>query len=1037
MNKKSLLAALLAVCLLLTCLAGCSGKKDPDDASNTRTVTVINQPGAPVEGVDVYVYEDSTQAELVDCAKTDAEGKMTFTYEDEGAVAVIKGAAVGYQVEESYPITGADTVITLDALAPTADGDLPADTTIGLGQPMVDFTVTDVDGTAYTASEVLKEKQALVLNFWYTGCKPCGMEFPFLQTAYDAYADSLLLLGMDPYDADDAEGIKTYREDNELTIPMVEADPAWADLMGLEAYPTTVVIDRYGFVAFVHTGAITEEGVFEKIFSYYTAEQYVQKITSNVSDLEAAPAGDAGASEDNPIVVDGALTFDATVPVGGMIYYSVYKVSGTILTIDSPDAYVVYNDQVYEPVDGTVAFSVKTEDTTVPVKLVIGNKGAEEAVFTVNFVYPGGTAANPYGLVMGDLVTLVEAGNDQGVVYEHTAAADGTIEMYVTDATKGVEYDVTLFNKRSSASRTLNEDGKNKDGKKKVIIEVKKGDVVQVTVSVLPDDAGEYPAATINSHLDFLDVNGSTTASTTGTGATNSVPTSGIPTVTGKPVNSATTNGTSKTTGGTANKTTTEYEATTTAPTASPTKAGKITYKVTVKAEGKVMSGVSLLFAVAGQTKTVKTNDKGVATASLPDGDCLVTLTVPEGYIAERLQYTLNSNNNSTVINLTKEEEIQNEPGNTPTEYSVKVVLSNGVAFAGITVQFCLGGTVMAEQKADKDGVAKATLMDGTYSIKLVGTDMKYDEASARVSVAKPSSEIVLANPCGTEKVKITCPILNKSRNAYTVEAGATYVTLRPGERNYFLFSPTQSGTYRISSVSSGVKVGYYGGSIHYIQQDNMAESDQIDENGTAFSVSVKDVGVSLVLGLDAATNVEATVLLITRIGDAEWSVTDEPWVTYEGTHTPKKYTLPTGTSLKKVDIKGDSIKLVLGDDGYYHKGSKTGPLVYLRFKDTDYVSFSDILDNFHIAAYLYNKDGSFLRKEEYTELMEKYRDCADDSESVYPLTADLEYILKKYGEHQGWWNTQSPGYLFKDSEGNNLVVNTDIAWMFALYYAN
>lgn len=1031
MNKKSLLALLLAVCLLFSCLAGCGKKEEPEqtDPTATSTVTVKNMAGAPVEGVEVSVYEDDTLAELVNGAKTDAEGKMTFTYDGEGAVAVLKGAAIGYQVAETYPITGTDTVITLEALAPTADGNLPADATIELGQPMVDFTVTDVDGTTYTASQVLKEKKALVLNFWYTGCKPCGQEFPFLQTAYESYKDSIALLGMDSYEADDADAIQAYRDDNKLTMPMVQADPAWVNLLGFDAYPTTVVIDRYGFVAFAHTGAITEEGVFEKIFAYYTADNYVQKITTDVADLELTADENAGSSEDNPIVVDGTLTFDATVPVGGMIYYEVYKVSGTILTIESADAYVVYNDQAYEPVDGTVAFLVETEDTTVPVKLVIGNKGDQDAVFQVNFAYPGGTLENPYGLVMGDLVTLSEEGNDKGVVYEYTAAADGTVEMYVTDATKGVKYDVTLLNKRSSASRTLNEDGKTKDGKKKVVLEVKKGDVVQVTVSVLPDDAGNYPAATINSRLDFLDVNGSTTASTTGTGPTNSAPTSGIPTVTGKPVTG--------TTGGTGTKkptTTTKYEATTTSPTAAPTKAGKVTYKVTVKAEGKALAGVALVFDVAGKQQKATTNAKGVASVSMQDGDCLVTLTVPDGYIAERLQYTLNSNNNSTTINLTKEEIPQDEPGNTPTDYSAKVVLSNGVAFAGITVQFCLGDQVMAEQKADKDGVAKATLMDGTYSIKLK-TDMKYDEASARVSVAKPSVEIVLANPCGDAKEKITCPILNKSRSAYIVEAGATYVTLKPGERNYFLFTPTQPGTYRISSVSSGVKMGYYGGNLHFIQKETMAEEDRIDESGTAFSVSVSDVGPTFVLGMDAATNVTATVLLITRIGDAEWSVANEPWHTYEGTHTPKKYTLPAGTNLKKVDIKSANFKIVLGDDGYYHKDTKNGPLVYLKFKETDYVAFDDILNNFHIAAYLYNKNGSFLRKEEYTELMEKYRDNADPDQYVYPLTKDLEYILKNYGEHQGWWNTKSPGYLFKDSDGNNIAVNTDIAWMFALYY--
>lgn len=1090
MNKKSLLALLLAVCLLLTGLVGCGGKEEvpegTDPAGSNYTITLNTEAGTPIEGAEVYVYADSTLTDMVTFATTDAEGKVTFTAEGEGLVAAIKNVAVGFQVAESYPLTQADTVITLKALAATADGALPTDVLVELGQPMVDFTVTDLEGNTYTASEVLKEKKALVLNFWYTGCQPCGMEFPFLQTAYDVYKDNVLLLGMDPYEEDTADNITAYCEKNKLTIPMVDADPAWLNLLGITAYPTTVVIDRYGFVAFSHTGAITEEGVFEKLLSFYSAEEYVQKIATDVSELDEAPVGEPGTSEENPIEVGGTLTFDATVPVGGMVYYSVLKVSGTILTIENPDAYVVYNDQVFEAVDGVISFPVHSDDVTIPVKLVIGNKGAEEAVFTVNFAYPGGTMGNPFPLVMGDLTTEIAEGNDQGVVYRYTAEQDGTVEMYVKQATNGVKYDVSLYNLNSFAFRTLEEDGVEKAGKKKVIVDVKQGDVVQVTVSVLPNEDNVYPAATIDSCLEFLDVTGSTTKADPANKVTNAKPTTSAPTVTGTPVASTTNNWTTKPTGTTAatkptgqgttdkdgttatggvtttptgnhttgNKpttsggkvtvappktTSTKAETTTTAPTLEPTKA-KVTYKVTVKCEGAAVAGVTLNFNVAGKSKDVVTNSSGVASVQLPGGDCLVTLVLPEGYIAEKLQYALNANNTSATIKLTKEQIIEDEPGNTPTEYAVKVLLSNGVPCAGITAKFYQpDGTLAGEQKAGADGVAKITLLDGTYSVKLSGGlvdgGMRYDEASARVSVANPSIEVLLANPCGDAKEKITCPIVNKNRAAYVVNEGATYVTLKPGERNYFMFTPTQSGTFRISSVSNGVQVGYYGGSIHYISIDNMAEEENMEESGTTFTTSVKDVGPSFVLGLDAATNVEATVLLITRIGPAEWSIADEPWTTYEGSYTPKAFTLPAGTNLKKVDISGSTFKIVLGDDGYYHKDTKKGPRLYLMFKGTDYVAFDDILNNFHIAAYLYNKNGSFLRKEEYTELMEKYRDSADSNKNVYPLTKDLEYILKKYGEHQGWWNTKSPGYLFKDSDGNKIAVNADIAWMFAVYY--
>lgn len=287
----------------------------------------------------------------------------------------------------------------------------------------------------------------------------------------------------------------------------------------------------------------------------------------------------------------------------------------------------------------------------------------------------------------------------------------------------------------------------------------------------------------------------------------------------------------------------------------------------------------------------------------------------------------------------------------------------------------------------------------------------------------------------GTTKEKITCPLVEKSRAAYVVKEGATFVTLKPGERNYFLFTPERNGQFRISASSSYAKVGYYGGSVHFITTSNLAEN--LENN--AFTVEIRDVGTTFVLGIDAATNIDSTVLLITRVGDPGWSVADEPWHVYKNTHTPKQYKLPSNTTLKNMDIT-KSYKLVYNStDGYYHKDTKNGPIVYMRFDSkSPYVAFGDILTNFHIAAYMYDSAGNFLKKEEYTEAMTAYFNCIDKDEGVYPLTKDLEYMIKSYGKHQGWWDTQSPGFLFKDDEGNPIAnINLDIAWMFALCYAN
>lgn len=154
-----------------------------------------------------------------------------------------------------------------------------------LGDYMGDYTVTDVNGNMHTFSEILKEKKVIILNFWFVNCGPCKMEFPYLQKAYDSYSADVAVIAINPVD-NKASSIVKYAKQNDLTIPMVVGDEAWATAFDLQGYPTTVVIDRYGSVAFMHMGSITEDGVFEKIFEFFSADDYKQTTLKNISDIE-------------------------------------------------------------------------------------------------------------------------------------------------------------------------------------------------------------------------------------------------------------------------------------------------------------------------------------------------------------------------------------------------------------------------------------------------------------------------------------------------------------------------------------------------------------------------------------------------------------------------------------------------------------------------------------------------------------------------------------------------------------------------------
>ena len=154
-----------------------------------------------------------------------------------------------------------------------------------LGSIVDDFKVTAVDGVEYSVSELLKEKKAIVLNFWFLNCDPCKMEFPYLQDAYTEFSDDIEVLALNTVDGTN-EKIKSFADEFNLTFPMAVGDTAWIDCLGLTAYPTTVVIDRYGMVSMIHKGSVTEDGVFEKVFEYYTSDDYKQTTIRNLSDIE-------------------------------------------------------------------------------------------------------------------------------------------------------------------------------------------------------------------------------------------------------------------------------------------------------------------------------------------------------------------------------------------------------------------------------------------------------------------------------------------------------------------------------------------------------------------------------------------------------------------------------------------------------------------------------------------------------------------------------------------------------------------------------
>ena len=256
------------------------------------TVTVLNSFGQPLSDVTVLVHKDG-EADynvITSPTQTDADGKVVFTLETGSLYSVgLLGVSEMYITKsgntraDRYIIDGAETLIRLEI----DEEYVPK--RYKLGDTIANFTITDIDGNEYELYELLKEKKAVVLNFWYCDCIPCKREFPALNNAYNTYKDSLELLAIN--DTDNLSKIESYEKNNNLTLdmPICKASSGMRislSKFGADSYPTTVVIDRFGRICFIHTDSVTEVAKWNKLFAFFTADDYTSTVIEGFDSID-------------------------------------------------------------------------------------------------------------------------------------------------------------------------------------------------------------------------------------------------------------------------------------------------------------------------------------------------------------------------------------------------------------------------------------------------------------------------------------------------------------------------------------------------------------------------------------------------------------------------------------------------------------------------------------------------------------------------------------------------------------------------------
>ena len=136
-----------------------------------------------------------------------------------------------------------------------------------------DFTLKDSNGTPVKLSDY--KGKVVLLNFWATWCGPCAMEIPWFMEFEQQYkSQGFAVLGVS-MDDDGWDAVKPYIAEHKLNYRIMLGNDSVSQMYGgLDALPTTYILDRDGKIAFpAHVGLINKSEYVQELQSLLPSKE--------------------------------------------------------------------------------------------------------------------------------------------------------------------------------------------------------------------------------------------------------------------------------------------------------------------------------------------------------------------------------------------------------------------------------------------------------------------------------------------------------------------------------------------------------------------------------------------------------------------------------------------------------------------------------------------------------------------------------------------------------------------------------------------